>query len=101
MKKSKAYQPDLIENLRDVGEAGEYLNAGTRLIWIGDGQRKTIDVYRTGGERTVLTGGAVLNGLRGLGHRHRLPTSDATQSAVEGGCGVAGTHDLRRSSPPL
>ena len=27
MKKSKAYQPDLIENLRDVGEAEEYLNA--------------------------------------------------------------------------
>ena len=27
MKKSKAYQPDLIESLRDVGEAEEYLNA--------------------------------------------------------------------------
>lgn len=27
MKKSNAYQPDLIENLRDVGEAEEYLNA--------------------------------------------------------------------------
>jgi len=27
MKKSKAYQPDLIENLRDVREAEEYLNA--------------------------------------------------------------------------
>ena len=27
MKKSKGYQPDLIENLRDVGEAEEYLNA--------------------------------------------------------------------------
>jgi probable addiction module antidote protein len=27
MKKSKTYQPDLIENLRDVGEAEEYLNA--------------------------------------------------------------------------
>ena len=27
MKKSKAYQPNLIENLRDVGEAEEYLNA--------------------------------------------------------------------------
>ena len=27
MKKGKAYQPDLIENLRDVGEAEEYLNA--------------------------------------------------------------------------
>jgi probable addiction module antidote protein len=27
MKKSKAYQADLIENLRDVGEAEEYLNA--------------------------------------------------------------------------
>jgi len=27
MKKSKAYQPDLIESLRDVSEAEEYLNA--------------------------------------------------------------------------
>ena len=27
MKKSKAYQPDLIESLRNVGEAEEYLNA--------------------------------------------------------------------------
>ena len=27
MKKSKAYQPDLIESLREVGEAEEYLNA--------------------------------------------------------------------------
>jgi len=27
MKKSKAYQPDLIETLRDAGEAEEYLNA--------------------------------------------------------------------------
>ncbi len=27
MKKSKAYQPDLIESLRDTGEAEEYLNA--------------------------------------------------------------------------
>lgn len=27
MKKSRAYQPDLIESLRDLGEAEEYLNA--------------------------------------------------------------------------
>ncbi|MDH4194151.1 MAG: putative addiction module antidote protein [Nitrospirota bacterium] len=27
MKKIKAYQPDLIESLRDAGEAEEYLNA--------------------------------------------------------------------------
>lgn len=27
MKKSKAYQPDLIESLQDAGEAEEYLNA--------------------------------------------------------------------------
>jgi len=27
MKKSTAYQPNLIENLRDAGEAEEYLNA--------------------------------------------------------------------------
>ncbi|NOT21161.1 MAG: putative addiction module antidote protein [Nitrospiraceae bacterium] len=27
MKRNKAYRPDLIESLRDVGEAEEYLNA--------------------------------------------------------------------------
>jgi DNA-binding phage protein len=27
MKKSKAYQPELIESLRDASEAEEYLNA--------------------------------------------------------------------------
>lgn len=27
MKKSKAYQPDLIKSLRDAGEPEEYLNA--------------------------------------------------------------------------
>jgi len=27
MKRNKAYQPDLIESLRDAGEAEEYLNA--------------------------------------------------------------------------
>ncbi|MGH7181537.1 MAG: DNA-binding protein [Nitrospiraceae bacterium] len=27
MKKSKTYRPDLIESLRDAGEAEEYLNA--------------------------------------------------------------------------
>jgi hypothetical protein len=32
MKKSKTYQPDLIENLRDVGEAEEYLNAALARI---------------------------------------------------------------------
>jgi len=30
MKKSKAYQPDLIESLRDAGEAKEFMNAGLK-----------------------------------------------------------------------
>src|SRR5262249_39141959 len=35
--------------------AGEYLSAETRLIWIVDPETRTVDVYRAGGERIVLT----------------------------------------------
>jgi len=49
--------------------AGEYLSAGARLVWIVDPTRNTIDVYRLGGARVILTkddildGGDVLPGL--------------------------------------
>ncbi len=35
--------------------AGEYLSAGTGLIWIVYPDQRTIDVYRPGGERIVLS----------------------------------------------
>lgn len=35
--------------------AGEYLTAGTSLIWIVYPDQRTIDVYRPGGERIVLS----------------------------------------------
>ena len=37
--------------------AGEYLTAGTSLIWIVYPDQRTIDVYRPGGERIVLSQG--------------------------------------------
>src|SRR5260221_4880252 len=31
--------------------AGEYLSAGSKLVWIVDAETRTVDVYREGGER--------------------------------------------------
>lgn len=42
--------------------AGEYLAAGARLIWIVNAERRTVDVYRPGGSRTVISGSGVLDG---------------------------------------
>jgi Uma2 family endonuclease len=42
--------------------AGEYLAAGARLVWIVNADRRTIDVYRPGGSRTVISGNGVLDG---------------------------------------
>ncbi len=50
--------------------AGEYLSAGTQLVWIADPEKRTIDVYRSDGQRTILDvndtldGGDVLPGLK-------------------------------------
>ena len=42
--------------------AGEYLTAGSRLVWIVNPDEKTVDVYRPDGSRVVLRQGALLNG---------------------------------------
>jgi Uma2 family endonuclease len=42
--------------------AGEYLGFGARLVWIVNGEKRTIDVYRSDGTRTVLTAKDVLDG---------------------------------------
>jgi len=50
--------------------AGEYLSAGSRLVWIVDPELRTVDVYRQGGQRQVykiddtLNGELVLPGLQ-------------------------------------
>src|SRR5260370_37415358 len=36
--------------------AGEYLGFGARFVWIVDPEKRTVDVYRPGGQRTVYTG---------------------------------------------
>ncbi len=42
--------------------AGEYLSAGSRLVWIVNAEKRTVDVYRAHGERTVLGMDGVLDG---------------------------------------
>jgi Uma2 family endonuclease len=42
--------------------AGEYLGAGSRLVWIVNPAKRTIDVYHFDGTRTVFSGDDVLDG---------------------------------------
>src|SRR5262245_27374406 len=42
--------------------AGEYLNAGTRLVWIVNPETRAVDVYREGGARIPVSGEGVLDG---------------------------------------
>ncbi len=42
--------------------AGEYINAGSRLVWIVNATKRSIDVYRAGGTRTVLGMDDVIDG---------------------------------------
>jgi Uma2 family endonuclease len=41
--------------------AGEYLTAGSRLVWIVDLNKRTVDVYKPDGSRTVVSGEGVLD----------------------------------------
>jgi Uma2 family endonuclease len=49
-------------NLEMQQRAGEYLSADARLVWIVNPEMRTVDVYRPGGLRTVLSGDGVLDG---------------------------------------
>jgi len=42
--------------------AGEYLSAGTRIVWIVYPETRTVDVYLADGQRIVAEGNAVLDG---------------------------------------
>jgi Uma2 family endonuclease len=42
--------------------AGEYLNAGSSLVWIVNPDTLTVDVYLQGGTRTVYSGSMILDG---------------------------------------
>ena len=45
---------------------GEFLSAGTRLVWIVNRHTRTVDVYRKDGERTVVSGSGMLEGYEVL-----------------------------------
>ncbi len=50
--------------LREMQErAGEYLDAGARLVWIINPEKKTADMYRTDGQRIAVSGDGVLEGF--------------------------------------
>lgn len=42
--------------------AGEYINVGSRIVWIVDPDTRTVDVYRPDGTRTVAHEDATLDG---------------------------------------
>ena len=43
-------------------KVGEYLDAGTRLVWVVDPRRRTAVIYRPEGEPTILGADGVLDG---------------------------------------
>jgi Uma2 family endonuclease len=43
-------------------QVGEYLDAGTRLVWVVDPRRRTAVVYRPEGEPTILGADGILDG---------------------------------------
>lgn len=47
---------------RVLRKVGEYLDAGTRLVWVVDPRRRTAVVYRPEGEPTILGADGILDG---------------------------------------
>lgn len=45
-----------------LGRVAEWLEAGSRLIWVIDPERRVAHVYRAGGSRHVVAAGQVLGG---------------------------------------
>ena len=43
-------------------KVGDYLNAGTRAVWVVDPRRRTVTVYRSSSDLTSLTDGDTLDG---------------------------------------
>ena len=65
-----ALAPDLVVEVLSPGDrpgetlakVGDWLNAGSRLVWVVDPGRRVARVYRQDGSETLLTEGEVLNG---------------------------------------
>jgi Uma2 family endonuclease len=45
-----------------LAKVGDWLTAGSRLVWVVDAGRRVVRVYRQDGSETLLTEGEVLNG---------------------------------------
>ena len=45
-----------------LAKVGDWLNAGTRLVWVVNPERRTARVYRADGSETLVETGAVLDG---------------------------------------
>lgn len=43
-------------------KVGEWLNAGTRLVWVADPVREVVRIYRADGSESVVSNDAVLDG---------------------------------------
>jgi Uma2 family endonuclease len=65
-----ALAPDLVVEVLSPGDrpgetlakVGDWLNAGSRLVWVVDPSRRMARVYRHDGSEMVVTEGAALNG---------------------------------------
>jgi Uma2 family endonuclease len=65
-----ALAPDLVVEVLSPGDrpgetlakVGDWLNAGSRLVWVVDPGRRVARVYRQDGSETLITERAVLNG---------------------------------------
>ena len=65
-----AFAPDLVVEVLSPGDragetltkVGDWLNAGTRLVWVVDPARRLVRVYRQDGSETVLAEGESLDG---------------------------------------
>jgi Uma2 family endonuclease len=62
--------PDLVVEVRSPGDrpgeiltkVGEWLSAGTRLVWVIDPERRIARVYRADGSETIVTADQALDG---------------------------------------
>jgi len=45
-----------------LGKAGDWLQAGTRLVWVIDSERRTARIYRADGSQTIVTEVGELSG---------------------------------------
>jgi Uma2 family endonuclease len=65
-----AFPPDLVIEIRSprdrpgdvLGKVGDWLSAGTRLVWVIDAEHRVAQVYRQDGTQSTIAGHATLDG---------------------------------------